>query len=55
MNLDDFFAAGTEPDAWGSSTTELRIDLLRQLRAGAVPGLDDLDVAIALAGLVWTN
>ncbi|SIJ48664.1 Uncharacterised protein [Mycobacteroides abscessus subsp. abscessus] len=53
MNLDDFFAASTEPDAWGSSTTELRIDLLRQLRAGAVPGLDDLDVAIALAGLVW--
>jgi hypothetical protein len=50
---DDFFAESTEPDGWGSPTRELRIDLLGQLRVGSAPGVDDLDVAIALTGLVW--
>lgn len=53
MIQDDFFAVSTEPDGWGSPTTELRVDLLGQLRAGPVAGIDDLDVAIALTGLVW--
>src|SRR5574337_1243170 len=53
MIQDDFFAVSTEPDGWGSPTTELRVDLLDQLRAGPVAGVDDLDVAIALSGLVW--
>jgi hypothetical protein len=50
---DDFFAESTEPDAWGSLTAELRVDLLGLLQVGPVPGIEDLDVAIALIGLVW--
>lgn len=53
MIQDDFFAVGTEPDGWGTSTNELRADLLGQLRLGPVAGVDDLDAAIALTGLVW--
>lgn len=53
MIQDDFFVESSKPNAWGSLTTELRVGLLEQLRAGPVPGFDDLDVAIALTGLVW--
>lgn len=53
MIHDDFFGVSAELDVWGSPTSELRVDLLGQLRAGAVAGQDDRDVAIALTGLVW--
>jgi len=53
VKRDDFFAQTTERDAWGSPTVELRVDLLGQLLIGPVPGIEDLDVAIALTGLVW--
>jgi len=50
---DDFFAESADSGPWGTPTVDLRVDLLGQLRAGPVPGYDDLDVAIALTGLVW--
>ncbi|QZH65030.1 hypothetical protein [Mycolicibacterium farcinogenes] len=53
MIRDDFFAESAEPGPWGTPTVDLRVDLLEQLRAGPVPGYDNLDVAIALTGLVW--
>lgn len=53
MIQDDLFAMSAEPDGWGSPTAQLQVDLLGQLRVGPVAGHDDLDVAIALTGLVW--
>lgn len=53
MIQDDFFAESAQPGPWGTPTGELRTEFLGQLRAGPVPGVDDLDVAVALIGLVW--
>lgn len=53
MIQDDFFAESAQPGPWGTPAVELRVDLLEQLRAGPVQGFDDLDVAVALIGLVW--
>lgn len=53
VKQDDFFAEGTTLGPWGTPTSELRVDLLTQLRAGPVVGVDDLDAAIALTKLVW--
>jgi hypothetical protein len=54
VKQDDFFAETTSTGPWGDTTnTELREDLLTQLRSGAVTGIDDLDAAIALTKLVW--
>lgn len=53
VKQDDFFAETTSTGPWGGTTTELRVDLLTQLRAGPVTGVDDLDAAIALTSLVW--
>jgi hypothetical protein len=52
VKQDDFFAE-TATGPWGGKATELRVDLLAQLRAGPVTGVDDLDAAIALTKLVW--
>jgi hypothetical protein len=53
VKQDDFFAENAAPGSWGGTTTELREELLGQLRAGPVTGVDDLDAAIALTKLVW--
>lgn len=53
VKQDDFFAEADALGTFGGTTTELREDLLGQLRAGPVAGVDDLDAAIALTKLVW--
>lgn len=53
MTEDDFFAESARLGPWRTPAVELRVDLLERLRTGPVQGFDDLDVAIALIGLVW--
>ncbi len=55
MIQDDFFVESADSGPWGTPSVDLCVDLLDRLRAGAgaVSGSDDLDVAIALTGLVW--
>lgn len=53
MKQDAFFTEADSSDPWGSPTTQLRTDLLNQLRAGPVVGIDDLEAATALVTLVW--
>lgn len=53
VKQDDYFAETDAPGTFGGTTTDLREDLLGQLRAGPVAGVDDLDAAIALTKLVW--
>ncbi|WP_457142137.1 hypothetical protein [Mycobacterium sp. URHB0021] len=58
MNPDDFFEEIESISPWTNSattTTKLRRDLLNELRAGPVAGVDDLDAAIALTHLVWDD
>jgi hypothetical protein len=58
VNQDDFFEEIQSMDPWGggsTSATKLRRDLLTDLRIGPVPGVDDLDAAIALTQLVWND
>ncbi|WP_180984720.1 hypothetical protein [Mycobacterium avium] len=58
MNPDDFFEEIESINPWTNSattTTTLRRDLLNELRAGPVVGVDDLDAAIALTHLVWDD
>ena len=42
-----------KPRPVGDPELELRTDLLTALRAGPIPGEDDLSCAIALTHLVW--
>lgn len=58
VNQDDFFEEIQSVDPWGggsATATKLRRDLLTDLRVGPVPGVDDLDAAIALTQLVWND
>ncbi|MCH9736963.1 MAG: hypothetical protein K0U78_20825 [Actinomycetia bacterium] len=58
MNQDDFFEEIETVNPWGGGsamTTKLRRDLLKELRVGPVPAVDDLDAAIALTQLVWND
>lgn len=41
VKQDDFFAETAAPGSWGGTTTELRKDLLGQLRDDPVTGVDD--------------
>jgi hypothetical protein len=51
VHLDDFFAP-TGIDEWFQPVDEPRMDVIGNLRAGPLPGDDDLETAIALARLV---
>lgn len=52
MQIDDLFERTVE-DGWVSSAADQpRIDVIRDLRAGPIPGDDDLETAIALSRLV---
>lgn len=54
MHLDEFFAP-TGLDEWFNQVDEPRMDVLGNLRAGPLPGDDDLETAIALARLVHSE
>ena len=49
MTPDDLFATKADADPWGSSTTNFDTELMEQLRRGRADGVDDVDVAEALA------
>ena len=53
MHADGLFGESSSPGPWGTPELELRTDLLTALRAGPIPGEDDLSCAIALTHLVW--
>jgi hypothetical protein len=55
VNPDDFFEEIESISPWtnnATTTTKLRRQLLNELRAGPVAGVDDLNAAIALTHLV---
>ena len=55
MQDEDLFEAippALDADPWDPPALKLRTDLLDQLRAGSVPGHDDLSSALALTRLV---
>ncbi|MCB0927140.1 MAG: hypothetical protein KDB70_04275 [Mycobacterium sp.] len=58
MGPEDFFEETETTSPWSSEptvTTNLRKELLNELRAGPAAGTDDLDAAIALTHLVWDD
>lgn len=52
MHVDDLFQETSTADPWGSPTLVVRTELLTALRAGPIPGEDDLSSAIAATRLV---
>jgi hypothetical protein len=56
MTPDDLFASTASGDLpWSPTTVKIRTDLLEGLRRGRVDGIDDLDVAEALALLLHSD
>lgn len=55
MQADDLFEDSATQDPWGTPTQTLRTDLLTSLRAGPVPGVDELEAAAALTRLVHSE